>query len=260
MVIPAKRLLEAKSRLTNRDLASAFLEDVLTATQQCHQVSHIFLVTSDPELSSLGASFSAEILPDPGSGLSPAIKIGIDACDDKKPLAVVLGDLPCLTVADLDLFFSYAATLGCCFLSDAEGTGSTIWARLPGNKSEPHFGTRSRAAHVQSGSTEISDPNLFRARRDVDTDITLWDAQRMGIGIATRKKLNHAVAATRTDENSEVLATVTSENPLLFVTESGCVLTPSLEFNSIYHLRRGQRLVCIVSETDRKTCLSAKIM
>jgi 2-phospho-L-lactate guanylyltransferase len=189
VVIPAKELTVAKSRLNAPDLAQAFLADVLAAARGSKKIQRILLVTSDPQLAMLGTDFGAEVRADPGLGLISALETGLGHCDQDYGMAVILGDLPCVRPADLDLFLSHASHNPVSFLPDAEGTGSTMWARLPGESGLPMFGPRSRAAHVQSGAQEINDQALVRARRDVDTTVALWDAVRLGLGAHTTRQM-----------------------------------------------------------------------
>ena len=46
----------------------------------------------------------------------------------------------------------------------------------------PRFGHRSRAAHRRAGVVELTDAGLASLRRDVDTEVDLYDAQRLGLG------------------------------------------------------------------------------
>ena len=72
-----------------------------------------------------------------------------------------------------------------CFVCDSEGVGTTMLASADPAELGPHFGERSRAAHAASGAVEIEDPALPRLRRDVDSEVALWDARRLGVGPAT---------------------------------------------------------------------------
>jgi 2-phospho-L-lactate guanylyltransferase len=65
----------------------------------------------------------------------------------------------------------------------------------------PAFGERSRARHVQLGYVDLGLDSsaearrlLARARRDVDTQVDLWDAMRIGVGAATSAVLLGALA------------------------------------------------------------------
>jgi 2-phospho-L-lactate guanylyltransferase len=74
-------------------------------------------------------------------------------------------------------------------VSDAEGLGTTLLAARQVSDFHPHFGVRSRAAHVAAGAREIRDPApgaLAGLRRDVDSEVDLWDARRLGLGAFTR--------------------------------------------------------------------------
>jgi 2-phospho-L-lactate guanylyltransferase len=65
-----------------------------------------------------------------------------------------------------------------------------------GRALNPHFGVKSRAAHVDAGYVDLAldEPGEIRtliagARRDVDTPADLWDARRIGVGSHTAEVL-----------------------------------------------------------------------
>ena len=78
-------------------------------------------------------------------------------------------------------------------MADAAGIGSTLLTARPGVELGPRFGERSRAAHRSSGAVELaaSPGALAGLRRDVDTEVDLWDAVRLGVGPATTDALAH---------------------------------------------------------------------
>jgi 2-phospho-L-lactate guanylyltransferase len=50
----------------------------------------------------------------------------------------------------------------------------------------PRFGGRSRAAHRAAGAVELMLEGIASVRRDVDTEVDLWDALRLGVGPRTK--------------------------------------------------------------------------
>ncbi len=56
---------------------------------------------------------------------------------------------------------------------------------VPASSSTPRFGPRSRAAHAASGAVALEVGPVPGLRRDVDTEVDLWDAGRLGLGPAT---------------------------------------------------------------------------
>ena len=77
------------------------------------------------------------------------------------------------------------------FVSDAEGTGTTLYTASY-DRFEPRFGARSRQAHLDTGATEIVG-ELPTLRRDVDDLDDLRAAIALGVGSETRR-LAHLVA------------------------------------------------------------------
>lgn len=246
-VVPAKALHEAKSRLGREDLTLAFLADVLEALRNASSVTSIAVVTSDPLIAELAQNLGCQVVSEGQEvGLTAAIKTGIDHCihldsqngSENHPILVVLGDLPCLTADHIDRFIELAAPFVCAFLSDSEGIGSTMWIRRSESEAVPRFGPRSRACHREVGAHEISDPLLLGARRDVDTEIDLWDAIRLGVGKSTQGALQQKAGPE--------LVTVSSLQPLSVVTESGQQINVTIAANSeLVRPRIGQRLVLL---------------
>ena len=239
-IVPAKRLKDAKSRLGRDDLTIPFLTDVLSALRTSSRVHDVTVITADDSYGQIAKQLGCQIiLEESNAGLLPAINQGVSAHRNRgeDTLLVVLGDLPCLTSGQVDLFIDQGSQYDCAFLPDAEGTGSTMWmAQSP--TQNPQFGARSRAAHRESGAVEISHPELRGARRDVDTQVNLWDAIRIGVGPATR-------AAIESDSpTTHMVVTISTLDPLSGVDESGHVHPlPRQSLLGIKKPRVGQRMV-----------------
>jgi 2-phospho-L-lactate guanylyltransferase len=192
VIIPL-RLSDAKSRLSlhtaprRRELVIAMALDVIVAAQQCPSAADVLLVADPPGIEEVTARVDVAAMPDPGRGLNAAIRAG--AADAGGPVAALLADVPCATPDAL------ALALGACveepgFVCDAEGLGTTLLASPSAARLDPHFGPRSRAAHAAAGIRDITDPtpaSLAVLRRDVDSEVDLWDARRLGLGIFTRE-------------------------------------------------------------------------
>jgi 2-phospho-L-lactate/phosphoenolpyruvate guanylyltransferase len=178
VLIPVKAA-DAKSRLGSSDrveLAAAFLQDTMDACADAELVSRIHVVA------------------DGGQGLNGDLKVAHDSLGRPRA-AVILGDLPCLTGALIDEVLTIAAHHRRWFISDASGLGTTMLGIEQGQPLAAAFGERSRAAHRVSGAVElqVDDPrSSARLHRDVDTDVDLWDAWRLGVGPATQRALNTA--------------------------------------------------------------------
>jgi len=198
-VVPVKSLPDAKSRLlpdadpTRPELALAFLEDVLSALAGAAGIVHVVVVTDDARVQSIVEASSAHWLPEaPHLGLNPAAAFGAASLPHDTAVAIIAGDLPCLNPSAVDLVLALAEAHGRAFVSDAQGIGTTMLLDRMAATCTPAFGERSRARHVQLGyvdlGLDVSDEArrlLSRARRDVDTQVDLWDARRIGFGPAT---------------------------------------------------------------------------
>ena len=197
-IVPVKGHTEAKSRLASdpngrEALSRAFLNDVLTALQGSEFIDQIIVVTDDHDLVLLGTPrIRVKLLM--SHGLNEDIQQGLDLVGHK-PAIVLTSDLPCLTAQALDEVLALANDHPLAFVSDAQGLGTTMLLAHDATTCTPRYGVRSHARHAQAGFIEITSsvPStqaaLVRARRDVDTGIDLWDAQRIGVGPATHSLL-----------------------------------------------------------------------
>jgi 2-phospho-L-lactate guanylyltransferase len=197
IVVPL-RLSDAKSRLSaqpaprRRDLVIAMALDVIVAAQECPAVSDIVLVADEAGIDAVAASPIPTVRTqlDGGAGLNAAILAG--TADARGPVAALLADVPCATPEALTTALA-ACTAGAVIVSDAEGIGTTLLAARDAAHFHPRFGTRSRAAHVAAGAAEVADSSpgaLAGLRRDVDSEVDLWDARRLGLGTFTRAVLS----------------------------------------------------------------------
>lgn len=162
--------------------------DVATAAATCPAVGDVVLVADRAGIEALEASGIGGIrtMEDAGGGLNAAILAGAaDACG---PVAALLADVPCATPQAL-AFALAACADGPAMVSDAEGIGTTLLGAPSAADLRPRFGPRSRAAHVAAGARDVADPApgvLSGLRRDVDSEVDLWDARRIGLGVFTR--------------------------------------------------------------------------
>jgi 2-phospho-L-lactate/phosphoenolpyruvate guanylyltransferase len=198
-IVPVKASTSAKSRLgTNAawrtELSRAFLGDVLDALVGSSLIQRIIVVTDDTGLKGqLAPSIELKFIT--SAGLNEDISSGIDLVSNTA-VAVITGDLPCLTTPSIDCVLQLAGEHQRSFVSDSQGLGTTMLLTHEPNNCQPMFGFRSHAKHAQAGYHElISDDRdlnalLIRARRDVDTAIDLWDARRLGVGANTSALLD----------------------------------------------------------------------
>jgi 2-phospho-L-lactate guanylyltransferase len=197
VVVPVKPLDRAKSRLTGlgddvrRDLALAFLLDVLDAVRGAPDVLGIAVVTSDDGVAGrvradLGAR--VQVVPDAepmelnhalhrgAAALASANGAGPRAGAGAAPDAAVLAlcaDLPALTTVAVAELLAAAPRSGAGFVADHTGAGTTAYLAGPAHF-DPRFGVGSRAAHAEQGATDLTAFARPGLRADVDTPEDLW--------------------------------------------------------------------------------------
>jgi 2-phospho-L-lactate/phosphoenolpyruvate guanylyltransferase len=195
LVIPVKVLAQAKSRLARLAgqarpaLALAVAADTVRAALAAPRVCQVIVVTSDEvaaaELGRLGALVVAD---EPGAGLNPALQHGCGEAISRAPrsgVGALSADLPALKTAELDRALRRAARWPQAIVSDASGTGTTLYTARPGVPFRPRFGPGSRFRHINGGAHEIPPGDLPGLRRDVDTAADLVEAAALGLGPAT---------------------------------------------------------------------------
>jgi 2-phospho-L-lactate/phosphoenolpyruvate guanylyltransferase len=209
LVIPVKVLAQAKSRLTGlagqrrSQFALAMAADTVSAAVRADAVAAVLVVTDDPDVSDIAASLGAVVLKDtPGAGLNEALGHGAAYSGDRWPdrgRAGLAGDLPAVQPAELTAALRAAARLGTAFVPDVDGTGTTLYAAVPGARFRPQFGPASRDRHMATGAVEIGTgeigtgeigTDLAGLRRDVDTIDDLRAAAKIGLGPRTRALLD----------------------------------------------------------------------
>ncbi len=201
-IIPVRSFVEGKSRLLldpregapldRYDLIRAFTTDVVHACVTSSRITRTVVVSPDQRViehaRACGADVAFETAP---SGINEAVSFA--RSDVQGPIAVILGDTPCLTGSILDVVLGAAAGHDVTFVPDAAGVGTTIWCDSGPSPAHSHFGRHSRAEHRLHGAYELGcgerSAEWARARRDVDTDVDLWDAHRLGLGEATQQLL-----------------------------------------------------------------------
>lgn len=176
MLVPAKRLGAAKSRLTGlpdqtrQELATAFLADVVTAALAA-DVGTVTVVTDDPKVLDLAQGWGAAARVVSG-GLNQAVR---DVAPPGAPTAVLVGDLPAVKP---DQLRSELRRPGEFFVPDLHGTGTTT---LAGRNLHPRFGPESAAAHAADGLLRV-ELGVSGMTVDVDTWADLDVASRLGLG------------------------------------------------------------------------------
>jgi 2-phospho-L-lactate/phosphoenolpyruvate guanylyltransferase len=194
VIVPVKAPAVGKSRLRLPDparigLATAFALDVLHAARETPSVAGVVVVTADPDFARTSTELGLRTVPD-GNGLNQSLAAAASAArswfPDAMPVALC-ADLPCLTPEDLAAALAGLSRDRAWFVTDADGTGTTMYA-APYDAFEPRFGPGSRAAHRAGGAAEV-EGRLATLRRDVDDEAGLAAAELLGLGPHTRAAL-----------------------------------------------------------------------
>ncbi|WP_028047091.1 2-phospho-L-lactate guanylyltransferase [Cellulomonas sp. URHE0023] len=189
VVVPVKPAAVGKTRLAGyldpgarAALARAMALDTMESAAATPGVRRVLVVTSDDEIRA-AAPF---VVDDPGGGLNAAIRAGLARAS--LPVAVLLGDLPALRPDDLRAALDLAQRHPLGFVSDADGTGTTLLTGLVA--CTPQFGPGSAALHEASGHVRLDVPLGSTVRRDVDVPSDLAAVARLGVGRRTAKVLS----------------------------------------------------------------------
>lgn len=197
VVVPAKRMVVAKSRLTARlhgldegargDVVAALVLDTVEAALDCDRVGAVLLVTDDLALAGAARDAGAWAIPDGRPGdLNATLVQGaaelVRRDPDLRPVAVC-GDLPALRPSDLAHVLDAMSSHPQAFVADRAGMGTTVYAAANVADFEPRFGADSRAAHLRSGAVEVEAP--AGVRQDVDVPEDLAAALELGVGRRT---------------------------------------------------------------------------
>ena len=195
VVIPVKGTPDAKSRFGDGDhtaLALAVALDTVEAALAAPGVTGVVVVTSPEAATAFDQTEALVMLEDVPSGLRGAIELGIETASALgaagRGTAVLLGDLPALTPAELSAALAAAAEHQLAFVPDAEGTGTALITAADGAVHAPAFGSHSAALHAAAGYVELELPTTSGLRNDVDT---LERLEQLGdrLGTHTREAL-----------------------------------------------------------------------
>ncbi|MFP7833907.1 2-phospho-L-lactate guanylyltransferase [Marisediminicola sp. LYQ134] len=223
VVIPVKRLPEAKSRLRGdagagrgggagggaapaspapdspvADLALAFALDTVSAARESPGVDRVLVVSSDATVAREVTAIGGVVVADPGGGLNAAVGGGVAAALAVAPeagVAVLTGDLPSLLPADLGAALAAAALHPRAVVPDHLGTGTTLLTARPGESLDPRFGVDSRSRHENAGHEVLDIALGSSVRWDVDTPADLDRAAQHGTGRHTARALAERTGA-----------------------------------------------------------------
>ncbi|WP_378147245.1 2-phospho-L-lactate guanylyltransferase [Cnuibacter sp. UC19_7] len=197
VVVPVKGTADSKSRLApartlpeRAALAAAFATDAVTALLETPAVAEVIVVAPRGSLAVELEQRGVRLVADPGEGLNAAVRAGLAAAGlHGAGLAAMLGDLPALTSDAVATALAAAAAYPLAYVSDEEGTGTTLITATGAHPLIPRFGAGSAERHAAAGHHELGDAAGAPLRRDVDTEPDLDAALALGVGLATRAAL-----------------------------------------------------------------------
>ena len=207
------RLSRAPQRAERRALALAFAVDTVRAALACERVARVVVVSDDAEVrDAVSASAPTGCADIEAAGLNEvvrAVAARLRVEDPQIAVAALVADLPALRPDELRRRPARGRRRDRGFVADAAGTGTTLLTARAGSVLDPRFGPRSRAAHAASGAVALEAGPIPGLRRDVDTEVDLWDAGRLGVG-ATTAALVHGALTRRSPATR---ATVRDHDP-----------------------------------------------
>jgi 2-phospho-L-lactate guanylyltransferase len=201
VVIPAKALATAKSRLTDAagslrpQLAVAMLLDTVEAALRAHGVVAVLVVTDDDVIAASASELGAIVVPDvPNEGLNAAFRHGIEAATARylgTGIALLMGDLPALRTIELEAALAIAESSSAVVaVADREGVGTTMLASAAPALLIPRFGAGSFARHSTLDASAPKLDGLNSLRCDVDDAAGLHAAISLGVGPRTAAVLD----------------------------------------------------------------------
>jgi 2-phospho-L-lactate guanylyltransferase len=193
VLVPVKPPARGKSRLAGLPddlraaLATAFARDTIAAAQAADAVAEVMVVTDDHTFAAAVRETGCAVLPDGVTGsLNGSLVQAAAEAQRRWPsyaVAALCADLPALVPDELTQALR-AVGPGSAFVADHAGTGTTLYAVLPGQPFDPRFGPRSAQAHLDSGAAALPG-ELATLRLDVDDAGDLGRAMLVGVGVHT---------------------------------------------------------------------------
>jgi 2-phospho-L-lactate guanylyltransferase len=181
-LVPVKDLTQAKVRLSpllspaeRYALAAAMLDDVLAALRQATALDRIALVTTDAHALALADQWGFEVVDEgSGRGETGAVELAIKVCRERgaSSLAVIPGDIPLLTAADVDVVIHYGRRYDVVIVPSWDSRGTNAVLLRPPDALQLRFGSWSFFPHVKQAKRKGLAYKVVRLPRlalDVDT-------------------------------------------------------------------------------------------
>jgi 2-phospho-L-lactate/phosphoenolpyruvate guanylyltransferase len=180
-LVPVKDLSQAKVRLSpllspgeRHALAAAMLDDVLAALRQATTLDRIALVTTDAHALALAAEWGFEVVDEgSGRGETGAVELAVKVCRERgaSSLAVIPGDIPLLTVADVDFVMQHGLRYDVVIVPSWDSRGTNAVLLRPPDALQLRFGSWSFFPHVKQAKHKGLSYKVVRLPRvalDVD--------------------------------------------------------------------------------------------
>jgi 2-phospho-L-lactate/phosphoenolpyruvate guanylyltransferase len=181
-LVPVKDLTQAKARLSpllspveRCAIAAAMLDDVLTALRQAAAVERIALVTTDPHALGLASYWGLEVVDEgSGRGETGAVELAVKVCRERgaSSLAVIPGDIPLLTAADVDCLMQHGTDYDVVIVPSWDSRGTNAVLLRPPDALQLRFGSWSFFPHVKQAKRKGLSYKVVRLPRvalDIDT-------------------------------------------------------------------------------------------
>ncbi len=174
-MVPVKGTSQAKSRFgpgDNSALALAMAADTVVAAMEADGVAGVLVVTT-AEASGIFDDLGAFVIVQKTAGLAAAVSLGVATASEMtepgRGIAVLLGDLPALTSAELGAALTAARSYPLAMVADAAGDGTALITAANGATHAPAFGAGSSAAHRSAGYMPLEVSSGSGLCNDVDS-------------------------------------------------------------------------------------------
>ena len=195
VVVPVKGGPGAKSRLRRsldgEALVAAIIHDTLDVVSDVVTPARVIVVTGDAQEVAHARASHFGVVADPGTGLNEACLTGVRFAltGGARAVAILLGDHPALTPAELRSCLREGADHETFFVPDADGLGTALVGTTDSRLPDLAFGADSAALHDALGHTRL-DLDLPGLRHDVDDEVSLHHAAtHLTLGPRTRDAL-----------------------------------------------------------------------
>jgi 2-phospho-L-lactate guanylyltransferase len=146
--------------------------DTVAAAMEADGVAGVLVVTT-AEASSIFDNLGAFVIVQETLGLAAAVSLGVatafEMTEPGRGIAVLLGDLPALTSAELGAALTAARSHPLAMVADAAGDGTVLITAANGATHAPAFGAGSSAAHRSAGYMPLEVSSNSGLRNDVDS-------------------------------------------------------------------------------------------